>query len=88
MFQFQTFSLAGLFAGFTEAVLVNPFEVVKVTQQSNKAKMNETPSAWKTTADIIKREVNMKFILIARQKLRRRPEPESKINLRQARATQ
>lgn len=64
MFEFQTFSLAGLFAGFTEAILVNPFEVVKVTQQSNKAKIKESPSAWKTTTDIIKKDVNEKWLLL------------------------
>ncbi|KAJ8972892.1 hypothetical protein NQ317_008513 [Molorchus minor] len=32
-----TFSLAGLGAGITEAILVNPFEVVKVTLQANRA---------------------------------------------------
>ncbi|KAL1379852.1 hypothetical protein pipiens_014609, partial [Culex pipiens pipiens] len=31
-----TFSLAGLGAGVTEAILVNPFEMVKVTLQANK----------------------------------------------------
>ncbi|KFB53119.1 AGAP002939-PA-like protein [Anopheles sinensis] len=33
-----TFSLAGLGAGVTEAILVNPFEMVKVTLQANKNK--------------------------------------------------
>jgi solute carrier family 25 (mitochondrial 2-oxodicarboxylate transporter), member 21 len=33
-----TFSLAGLGAGVTEAILVNPFEMVKVTLQANRAK--------------------------------------------------
>lgn len=51
-----TFSLAGMGAGLTEAILVNPFEVVKVTQQSNKAKMSESPSSWRVTKDIIKNE--------------------------------
>lgn len=48
-------------AGITEAVLVNPFEAVKVVQQSNKAKMNEVPSAWQVTREIIKRDVSLKM---------------------------
>ncbi|CAG9828009.1 unnamed protein product [Diabrotica balteata] len=48
-----TFSLAGLGAGATEAVLVNPFEVVKVSLQSNKAKSSEVPSTWAVTRVII-----------------------------------
>lgn len=32
----QTFFLAGLGSGTTEAILVNPFEVVKVAQQANR----------------------------------------------------
>jgi solute carrier family 25 (mitochondrial 2-oxodicarboxylate transporter), member 21 len=38
IFIFQTFSLAGLGAGVTEAILVNPFEMVKVTLQANRSK--------------------------------------------------
>lgn len=38
------FSLAGAGAGVTEAILVNPFEVVKVTLQSNRAKVKVTDS--------------------------------------------
>lgn len=41
IFQFnsylQTFSMAGLTAGVLEAILVNPFEVVKVALQANKS---------------------------------------------------
>ncbi|KAF4526441.1 hypothetical protein B566_EDAN015073 [Ephemera danica] len=48
-----TFSLAGLSAGVTEAVLVNPFEVVKVALQSNKAHRKEVPSTWVVTRQII-----------------------------------
>ncbi|XP_065205242.1 mitochondrial 2-oxodicarboxylate carrier [Planococcus citri] len=51
-----TFSLAGMGAGITESILVNPFEVVKVTQQSNRSKMSEVPSAWKVTKEIIKKD--------------------------------
>ncbi|XP_069684340.1 mitochondrial 2-oxodicarboxylate carrier-like [Periplaneta americana] len=48
-----TFSLAGLDAGVTEAVLVNPFEVVKVTLQSNRAHLKEIPSTWTVTKQIV-----------------------------------
>ncbi|GJQ81499.1 hypothetical protein Trydic_g14654 [Trypoxylus dichotomus] len=48
-----TFSLAGLGAGVTEAILVNPFEVVKVTLQANMAKGNELPSTWAVTRQIV-----------------------------------
>lgn len=51
---FQTFSLAGLGAGITEAILVNPFEVVKVTLQSNKALATEIPSTWSVTRQIVR----------------------------------
>ncbi|XP_056648216.1 mitochondrial 2-oxodicarboxylate carrier [Diorhabda sublineata] len=48
-----TFSLAGLGAGATEAVFVNPFEVVKVSLQANKLKTKEAPSTWTVTRTII-----------------------------------
>ncbi|XP_063216788.1 mitochondrial 2-oxodicarboxylate carrier [Bacillus rossius redtenbacheri] len=48
-----TFSLAGLGAGVTEAILVNPFEVVKVTLQSNRAQLKEVPRTWTVTKQII-----------------------------------
>uniref|UniRef100_A0A182RND9 Mitochondrial 2-oxodicarboxylate carrier n=1 Tax=Anopheles funestus TaxID=62324 RepID=A0A182RND9_ANOFN len=48
-----TFSLAGLGAGITEAILVNPFEMVKVTLQANKNKMGQVPSTWAVTKQII-----------------------------------
>nr|XP_023021134.1 mitochondrial 2-oxodicarboxylate carrier [Leptinotarsa decemlineata] len=48
-----TFSLAGLGAGTTEAILVNPFEVVKVTLQANKAHSGEIPSTWAVTRQIV-----------------------------------
>ncbi|KAL1506012.1 hypothetical protein ABEB36_005449 [Hypothenemus hampei] len=47
-----TFSLAGLSAGITEGILVNPFEVVKVTLQANRARGKEVPSTWTVTKDI------------------------------------
>lgn len=37
MFFFQLFSMAGLFAGLTEAVVINPFEVVKVKLQAERS---------------------------------------------------
>lgn len=49
-----TFSLAGLGAGVTEAILVNPFEVVKVTLQSNKALATQLPSTWSVTRQIVR----------------------------------
>ncbi|XP_060531922.1 mitochondrial 2-oxodicarboxylate carrier [Cylas formicarius] len=48
-----TFSLAGLGAGITEAILVNPFEVVKVTLQANRAVGKELPSTWYVTKEIV-----------------------------------
>lgn len=53
---FQTFSLAGLGAGVTEAILVNPFEVVKVTLQANKASGKDVPSTWAVTKNIIRED--------------------------------
>ncbi|XP_046664226.1 mitochondrial 2-oxodicarboxylate carrier [Homalodisca vitripennis] len=49
-----TFSLAGLGAGVTEAILVNPFEVVKVTLQANRSKVQYTPSTWAVTKEIVR----------------------------------
>nr|CAD7455914.1 unnamed protein product [Timema tahoe]CAD7586975.1 unnamed protein product [Timema genevievae] len=48
-----TFSLAGLGAGVTEAILVNPFEVVKVSLQANRSNLKEVPSTWAVTKKII-----------------------------------
>lgn len=48
--------MAGLGAGITEAILVNPFEVVKVSLQANKSKMKEVPSTWHVTRDIIAKD--------------------------------
>lgn len=49
----QTFSCAGFFAGVTEAILVNPFEVVKVKLQSNRKHIKESPSTFAVTKEII-----------------------------------
>jgi solute carrier family 25 (mitochondrial 2-oxodicarboxylate transporter), member 21 len=46
--------LAGLGAGVTEAILVNPFEVVKVTLQSDKTLAAKMPSTWAVTRQIVK----------------------------------
>ncbi|XP_020280518.1 mitochondrial 2-oxodicarboxylate carrier [Pseudomyrmex gracilis] len=48
-----TFSCAGFFAGVTEAILVNPFEMVKVNLQSNRKHVNESPSTLAVTKEII-----------------------------------
>lgn len=48
-----TFSLAGLGAGLTEAIVVNPFEVVKVAQQADRSHMKEAPGTWAVTRKII-----------------------------------
>ncbi|CAH0625250.1 unnamed protein product [Chrysodeixis includens] len=49
-----TFSLAGLAAGLTEGLLINPFEVVKVTLQSNKELAKQMPSTWAVTSQIVR----------------------------------
>lgn len=48
-----TFSCAGFFAGVTEAILVNPFEVVKVKLQSNRKHIKESPSTFAVTKEIV-----------------------------------
>ncbi|EGI70157.1 Mitochondrial 2-oxodicarboxylate carrier [Acromyrmex echinatior] len=48
-----TFSCAGFFAGVTEAILVNPFEMVKVKLQSNRKHIKESPSTFVVTKEII-----------------------------------
>ncbi|KYQ49606.1 Mitochondrial 2-oxodicarboxylate carrier [Trachymyrmex zeteki] len=48
-----TFSCAGFFAGVTEAILVNPFEMVKVKLQSNRKHVKESPSTFAVTKEII-----------------------------------
>ncbi|XP_018056963.1 PREDICTED: mitochondrial 2-oxodicarboxylate carrier isoform X3 [Atta colombica] len=49
----KTFSCAGFFAGVTEAILVNPFEMVKVKLQSNRKHIKESPSTFVVTKEII-----------------------------------
>ncbi|CAL1683914.1 unnamed protein product [Lasius platythorax] len=48
-----TFSCAGFFAGVTEAILVNPFEVIKVKLQSNRKHIKESPSTFAVTKEIV-----------------------------------
>lgn len=47
-----TYSLAGACAGITESLMVNPFEVVKVHQQANRAKTKEVPSSFAVAKEI------------------------------------
>ncbi|XP_012268683.2 mitochondrial 2-oxodicarboxylate carrier [Athalia rosae] len=49
-----TFSCAGFFAGVTEGILVNPFEVIKVQLQSNRRRVKESPSTFLVTKEIIR----------------------------------
>lgn len=48
-----TFSCAGFLAGVTEAILVNPFEVIKVKLQSNRKHIKESPSTFAVTKEIV-----------------------------------
>ncbi|XP_015587671.1 mitochondrial 2-oxodicarboxylate carrier [Cephus cinctus] len=50
-----TFSCAGFFAGVTEGILVNPFEVIKVQLQSNRKRMKDSPSTSAVTREIIRK---------------------------------
>ena len=52
----QTFALAGLGAGITEAIAVNPFEVVKVTQQADRSHMKEAPGTFAVTKRILNQD--------------------------------
>uniref|UniRef100_A0A663DXW2 Mitochondrial 2-oxodicarboxylate carrier n=1 Tax=Aquila chrysaetos chrysaetos TaxID=223781 RepID=A0A663DXW2_AQUCH len=47
------FAVAGLGSGLTEAVVVNPFEVVKVTLQTNRNAFTEQPSSFVQARQII-----------------------------------
>ncbi|GAB6026039.1 hypothetical protein CHUAL_012249 [Chamberlinius hualienensis] len=51
-----TYSLAGLGAGLTEGLLVNPFEVVKVEMQANRQLLSQMPSTWSVTQSIIRNQ--------------------------------
>ncbi|XP_072221182.1 mitochondrial 2-oxodicarboxylate carrier isoform X2 [Leuresthes tenuis] len=49
----KALSVAGLGSGLTEAVVVNPFEVVKVSLQANRDSFKEQPSAFAQARRII-----------------------------------
>ncbi|XP_076442660.1 mitochondrial 2-oxodicarboxylate carrier-like [Babylonia areolata] len=49
-------TLAGLFAGMTEAVVINPFEVVKVKLQSERLHLSEQKSTIQTAREIVARD--------------------------------
>jgi solute carrier family 25 2-oxodicarboxylate transporter 21 len=51
-----TFSCAGLAAGVFEAILVNPFEMVKVTLQANRGKTGEIPSTMAVARQIVAKD--------------------------------
>jgi len=58
-----TYSLAGLGSGVTEAILVNPFEVVKVKMQSCRAHQSHSPSTTAVAKQIIRTEGLFRGIL-------------------------
>lgn len=51
-----TYSLAGLGSGVTEAIIVNPFEVVKVKMQSDRAHQSQAPTTWSVARQIIRED--------------------------------
>jgi len=51
-----TFSLAGLGSGVTEAIIVNPFEVVKVRMQSDRAHQSLAPTTWEVAREIARND--------------------------------
>ena len=51
-----TYSLAGLGSGVTEAIIVNPFEHVKVQMQSNRATAKEAPSTVAVAKEIAREQ--------------------------------
>lgn len=51
-----TFALAGLGAGITEAILVNPFERVKVRMQSDRQRLDKMPTTWTVTKEIVRKD--------------------------------
>ena len=48
--------MAGLGSGVTEAIIINPFEVVKVRMQSNRAHQKLAPSTGQVAREILKTE--------------------------------
>ncbi|XP_008829046.1 mitochondrial 2-oxodicarboxylate carrier isoform X3 [Nannospalax galili] len=51
-----TYTIAGLGSGLTEAIVVNPFEVVKIGLQVNRNTFTEQPSTLAYARQIIKKE--------------------------------
>lgn len=50
------FTLSGLSSGLTEAVVINPFEVVKVKLQAERNKFAEQSSTYKTAREIVRKD--------------------------------
>lgn len=50
---FLTLTFAGLFAGLTEAVVINPFEVVKVQLQAERSKFTQQQSTFSKARNIV-----------------------------------
>lgn len=53
---FLTLTFAGLFAGLTEAVVINPFEVVKVQLQADRNRFVQQQSAYSKAREIVARD--------------------------------
>ncbi|KAJ6655657.1 hypothetical protein lerEdw1_004893, partial [Lerista edwardsae] len=51
-----TFAVAGLGSGLTEAVVVNPFEVVKVSLQADREAFTQQPSTFARARQIVQAE--------------------------------
>ncbi|XP_026298550.1 mitochondrial 2-oxodicarboxylate carrier-like isoform X2 [Apis mellifera] len=49
----KTFFCAGFLTGVTEAILINPFEVIKVQMQSNRKHISDSPSTIAVTRHIL-----------------------------------
>lgn len=52
----MVYTLAGLGSGLTEAIVINPFEVVKVNLQAQRTTFTEQPSTWATAREIVRRD--------------------------------
>ncbi|XP_078673155.1 mitochondrial 2-oxodicarboxylate carrier-like isoform X2 [Branchiostoma floridae x Branchiostoma belcheri] len=50
----MAFTLAGLCSGLTEAVIINPFEVVKVKLQAQRIALSQQPSTIRTAQEIVR----------------------------------
>ncbi|TRY78904.1 hypothetical protein TCAL_12821 [Tigriopus californicus] len=48
--------MAGMGSGVTEAIIVNPFEVVKVKMQSNRSHQSARPTTWSVAREIIRED--------------------------------